>query len=227
MVELQGITKRYPDGHVALNNVDFRLRSGEFAFLTGRSGAGKTSLLRIISLLERPSAGRVLLGGDDVTRIAARNVPRWRRQMGIVFQDFRLLPNQTVFENVMLPLQVAGTYTRAEMHRRARAALDKVGLTDHETEYPHELSGGEQQRVAIARAVVSRPALLLADEPTGSIDPESAREIMALLQQFNRVGVAVLVATHDSQLLDMYSHQFGYPVWELEHGSLSDARQWQ
>ena len=225
MVELQGITKRYEDGHVALDNVDFRLRSGEFAFLTGRSGAGKTSLLRIISLLERPSAGRVLLGGDDVTRIAARNVPRWRRQMGIVFQDFKLLPKQTVFENVMLPLQVAGTYTRSEMHRRVRAALDKVGLTDRETEYPHELSGGEQQRVAIARAVVSRPALLLADEPTGSVDPESAREIMGLLQQFNRVGVAVLVATHDSQLLDMYSRQFGYPVWELEHGALSDARQ--
>lgn len=216
MLELRSVTKRYPGGHVALDDVTFQLAPGEFAYITGPSGSGKTTLLNLIPLIERPSDGRLLFSGDDVTRLSTRHVPRLRRRIGMVLQDCKLIDERNVFSNVALPLQVSGDYTRAEIAERVQAALDRVGLTDFAAAYPSELSTGERQRVAIARAVVGRPALLLADEPTGSVDAEAANGIMQLFEQFNRRGVAVLIATHDQTLLRRFPHR----TWTLRDGRL-------
>lgn len=200
MIELQNVTKRYPGNRDALTQLDLVLERGEMAFLTGPSGAGKSTLLKLIAAIERPTRGRILINQKNITHIPKRKIPNLRRFMGIVFQDHHLLYDRSVFDNVSLPLQIAG-YTRAEISRRVRAALDKVALLNKEKAMPITLSGGEQQRVGIARAVVHKPAILLADEPTGNLDPGLSAEIMQLFSEFNQVGVTVLIASHDLDLI--------------------------
>ncbi len=200
MIKFEQVSKAYLGGHQALQKVNFHLEQGEMAFLTGHSGAGKSTLLKLISLLERPSDGRVILNGNDISRVSRRHIPYLRRHIGIIFQDHRLLMDRTTFDNVALPLVIEG-YGRAEIERRVMAALDKVGLHGKEAYLPVHLSGGEQQRVGIARAVVNKPPLLLADEPTGNLDPKLSTEILKLFEAFNSVGVSVLIATHDLGLI--------------------------
>lgn len=200
MIQFDQIHKRYPGGHDALSGVSFTLAAGELAFLTGHSGAGKSSLLRLIMLLERPTQGQILVNGRSLGRLHRSQIPHYRRNIGVVFQNHHLLPDRSVHDNVALPLRVAG-YRAGDVARRVRAALDKVGLLDHERRTPLELSTGEQQRVGIARAVVHTPRILLADEPTGNLDPELSREVMTLFREFSDIGVCVLVATHDTALV--------------------------
>jgi len=196
MIVFDHVVKRYPNGREALAGVTFRVDAGEMVFLTGRSGAGKSTVLKLIALIERPTRGTVLVGGKNLGALASRHVPAHRRSIGVVFQDHRLLPDRPVFDNVALPLVVAG-FPLKETDKRVRAALDQVGLLDKERLLPPELSVGEQQRVGIARAVVSKPSLLICDEPTGNLDRELAMEVMRLLKRFQSVGVTVVVATHD------------------------------
>jgi cell division transport system ATP-binding protein len=201
VIELSNVTKRYPGGHEALRDASLSVERGEMVFVMGHSGAGKTTLLKLIAGIERPSAGTVLVNGQNVGALKARAIPYLRRNLGMVFQDHKLLFDRNVFANVMLPLEIHG-YDRREAARRARAALDKVGLLDHEKSMPITMSGGEQQRLCIARAVVHRPALLLADEPTGNLDAAYASEIGELFRSFNQVGATVVIATHDVQLAE-------------------------
>ena len=215
MIRFTNVAKRYPGGHEALKGIDLHLPAGRMAFLTGHSGAGKSTLLKLIALIERPSQGQVLVDGQNLGRLRRRQIPYLRRKVGVICQNHRLLFDRTVFDNVALPLVIAGLGHR-ETARRVRAALDKVGLLDKERAYPITLSGGEQQRVGIARAVVNKPPVLLADEPTGNLDPELSREIMALFEQFNQVGVTTLIATHDIDLIST----LGHPVLRLDHGRL-------
>ncbi|MBL4621151.1 MAG: cell division ATP-binding protein FtsE [Immundisolibacteraceae bacterium] len=215
MIRFSEVYKRYPGGGDALKNVGFRLATGEMAFLTGHSGAGKSTLLKLITAIERPTRGQVWIGQENISKIAHRKVPFLRRRIGIIFQDHKLLHDRTVFDNVALPLVVAGL-RHQDIRRRVRAALDKVGLLRKERNYPLQLSGGEQQRVGIARAVVGKPPLLLADEPTGNLDPSLSLEIMDLFAEFNRVGVAVLIASHDLELIK----QLGYRQLVLSEGEL-------
>ena len=200
MIRFTQASKRYPSGHDALSNISLHIEPGELAFVTGHSGAGKSTLLKLIALLERPSRGQVLVNGQNLARIKRRQIPYFRRNIGIIFQDHQLLFDRTVFDNVALPLIIAG-HPRAEVGRRVRAALDKVGLLKKEKLYPITLSGGEQQRVGIARAVVHKPPLLLADEPTGNLDPELSSEIMNIFREFSQVGVTTLIASHDLELI--------------------------
>jgi len=200
MLQFDQVSKSYPGGFVALERINFRLAKGEMAFLTGHSGAGKSTILKLISMIERPSAGRVLINDIDLSRLKRSQVPYVRRDVGIIFQNHRLLMSHTVFDNVALPLVIEG-FTGKEMAKRVHAALDKVGLLNKQRCLPETLSGGEQQRVGIARAVVNKPPLLLADEPTGNLDPELSRDIMQVFEAFNQVGVSVLVATHDLGLI--------------------------
>jgi cell division transport system ATP-binding protein len=200
MIEFEQVSKRYGDDHTALKQVNFQLDRGELAFLTGHSGAGKSTLLKLIMLMERPSAGRVMVGGQLLNTLPRRQVPYIRRHIGVVFQNHQLLFDRTVFDNVAMPLEVMGTPT-ADIGRRVRAALDKVGLLSKEKMNPVQLSGGEQQRVGIARAVVNKPPVLLADEPTGNLDPALSADIMRLFEQFSQVGVTVLIASHDIALI--------------------------
>ena len=213
MIELQNVTKRYPGNREALTRLDLVLERGEMVFLTGPSGAGKSTLLKLIAAIERPTRGHILINQKNITHIPKRNIPNLRRYMGIVFQNHHLLYDRSVFDNVSLPLQIAG-YARAEISRRVRAALDKVALLHKEKAMPVTLSGGEQQRIGIARAVVHKPAILLADEPTGNLDPELSAEIMRLFSEFNQVGVTVLIASHD---LDLIS-RLGKRIVRLEGG---------
>ena len=206
MIRFENVGKRYATGHDGLVSVTFRMAPGEMAFLTGPSGAGKSTLLRLIGLIERHTRGQVFVGGRNLQRIRGRQVAHYRRALGVIFQDHRLLMDRTVFDNVALPLVVAG-HRRPEIERRVRAALDQVGLLGKERVAPVTLSGGEQQRVGIARAVVNKPPLLLADEPTGNLDPELSEEIMGLFQRFNQVGVTVLIATHDVALIRRMGHR--------------------
>jgi cell division transport system ATP-binding protein len=215
MIRFDNVSKRYPGGYEALSNVSFDMQTGAMAFLTGHSGAGKSTLLKLVALIERVTRGQLFLDGQNVTRISTRRIPYTRRKIGFIFQDHHLLFDRTVFDNVALPLIIAG-YRHQEVGRRVRAALDKVGLLQKERLYPITLSGGEQQRVGIARAVVNKPMLLLADEPTGNLDPELSREVMGLFELFNRVGVSVLVASHDIGLISGLHH----PVITLDHGRL-------
>ncbi|TVP54255.1 MAG: cell division ATP-binding protein FtsE [Halomonadaceae bacterium] len=215
MIEFQHVSKHYGERFTALRDLNFHLPRGEMAFLTGHSGAGKSTLLKLIMLMERPSQGRILVGGQALDRTPRRQVPYLRRHIGVVFQDHQLLFDRTVFDNVALPLMVCGTPPR-EIARRVRAALDKVGLLSKEKMSPVQLSGGEQQRIGIARAVVNKPSLLLADEPTGNLDPALSADIMGLFQQFNQVGVTVLIATHDIALVE----RLGRPVMTLDQGRL-------
>ncbi|MFO8025126.1 cell division ATP-binding protein FtsE [Thiohalophilus sp.] len=216
MIRFTSASKRYSGGYEALTNVSFHMPAGQMAFLTGHSGAGKSTLLKLIALLERPSRGQVLINNQNLARIGRRRIPYFRRNIGIIFQDHQLLFDRTVFDNVALPLIIAGQPQR-ETGRRVRAALDKVGLLGKEKAYPITLSGGEQQRVGIARAVVNKPPLLLADEPTGNLDPALSREIMSIFEDFSQVGVTVLVASHDLALIS----SLPYRRLTLEQGRLS------
>lgn len=216
MIRFDNVTKRYSEGHDALSQVSFELASGDMAFLTGHSGAGKSTLLKLIMLIERCSRGQVFIGNRPLSRVTASQIPYLRRQIGVVFQNHHLLFDRTVFENVALPLQISGMPQR-EQGKRVRAALDRVGLLDKEKDYPMTLSGGEQQRIGIARAVVNKPTILLADEPTGNLDPDLSADIMRLFQDFNRVGTTVLIATHDISLVERLQHR----VLQLDHGRLA------
>jgi cell division transport system ATP-binding protein len=215
LVSFSAVAKRYPGGQEALKSVSFSIEAGELAFLTGRSGAGKSTLLKLIPAIERPTSGSVVVHGQNVGALKRTAVPYLRRNIGLVFQDQKLLYDRSVIDNVMLPLAFSG-HPPKEAARRARAALDKVGLLAREKSHPIQLSGGEQQRVAIARAVVNRPALLIADEPTANLDAESATLILDVFVGFNRVGVTVLIATHDQTLIERY----GKRVLRLEDGKI-------
>lgn len=215
MIRFDNVSKRYPGGHEALSNVSFHLPRGEMAYLTGHSGAGKSTLLKLIALIERPSRGNLLLDGINLSSVSNSKIPYVRRNIGIIFQNHHLLYDRPVFDNVALPLVIAG-YQHREIGKRVRAALDQVGLLNKEKSMPITLSGGEQQRVGIARAIVHKPGLLLADEPTGNLDPELSRDIMELFARFNQVGVSVLIASHDLDLIQ----QMGSPVVSLSNGRL-------
>lgn len=215
MIQFHNITKRYPGGYEALNNVSLNLQAGEMAFLTGHSGAGKSTLLKIISLIEKPTRGQAILNQINLNNLPNSRIPYIRRNIGFIFQDHQLLFDRTVFDNVALPLIIQG-YHHTEIARRTRAALDKVGLLHKEKSLPITLSGGEQQRVGIARAVVHKPMLLLADEPTGNLDPVLSREIMQIFIDFHQVGVTVLVASHDLSLIE----ELQKPVVTLNRGKI-------
>jgi cell division transport system ATP-binding protein len=215
MIKFDQVSKRYPGGHEALKSVSFQIAAGEMVFLTGHSGAGKSTLLKLMMVMERPTAGQVLIGGQNLRGLAARKIPALRRDIGVVFQNHQLLFDRSVYDNVALPLVIAG-YQPREVGRRVRAALDKVGLLSKEKLMPVTLSGGEQQRVGIARAVVNKPKILLADEPTGNLDPELSAEIMHLFEQFNQVGVTVLIASHDLNLIA----RLPYRMMTLRQGGL-------
>jgi cell division transport system ATP-binding protein len=206
VIEFEHVSKRYPERGDALKDLTFRLEAGEMAFLTGHSGAGKSTLLKLIGLLERPSRGSVRVGDDDLARMPRRRIPAHRRRIGMVFQDHRLLAERSVFDNVALPLVTAGM-TRDDIGKRVRAALDQVGLLKLERALPLTLSSGEQQRVGIARAVVGRPQVILADEPTGNLDPELSQEIFRLFERFHQLGVSLLIATHDLDLIQSLGHR--------------------
>jgi cell division transport system ATP-binding protein len=215
MIEFKNVSKRFEGGFEALRNVNMQLDEGEMAFLTGHSGAGKSTLLKIISLIEKPTRGQALLNRINLKTVSKHRVPYIRRNIGIIFQDHQLLFDRSIFDNVALPLTIQG-YRHQEIAKRTRAALDKVGLLNKEKVMPITLSGGEQQRVGIARAVVHKPMLLLADEPTGNLDPVLSREIMQIFVDFHQVGVSVLVASHDLSLID----ELQKPVLTLNRGQM-------
>ncbi|MCB1855133.1 MAG: cell division ATP-binding protein FtsE [Halieaceae bacterium] len=206
MISFDRVSKRYAEGHDALREVSLDIARDELVFLTGHSGAGKSTLLRMIMLMERPTRGQVVIDGQNLGAVGPRGIPRHRRNIGVVFQNHRLLYDRNVFDNVALPLVIAG-HDHREVGRRVRAALDKVGLLERERAMPVTLSGGEQQRVGIARAVVGKPRILLADEPTGNLDPALSAEIMQLFEEFNQVGVTVLIASHDLGLISRLRHR--------------------
>lgn len=206
MITLKHINKCYEQQRTALSNINLSIATGEMAFLTGHSGAGKSTLLKLIALIERPTQGKVCIDGVNLATVGARDIPYVRRRIGMIFQNPQLLSDRSVFDNVALPLIIAGWNTTA-LQRRVQAALHKVGLADKGAMMPNKLSGGEQQRVGIARAIVSKPAVLLADEPTGNLDPELSEEIMHLFEDFQRVGVTVLIASHDLRLIAKMKHR--------------------
>jgi len=200
MIEFKTVSKQYPTGQLALYNANLELQQGEMAFLTGHSGAGKSTLLKLIALLDKPSAGQVIVAGQNTQTITPRKIPAFRRNIGMIFQDHHLLADRTVFDNIALPLKIEGMRPQ-DINRRVRAALDKVNLLSKETQYPQMLSAGEKQRIGIARAVVNKPAIILADEPTGNLDPDLANDIMHTFKQFNDYGSTVLIASHDHTLI--------------------------
>lgn len=216
MIHFKNVSKRYPDGYVALNNIDLTIRPGEMVFLTGHSGAGKSTLLKLIAAIERPTSGSITISGQNVAQLKLSAIPYLRRKIGYIFQDHKLLFDRNVFDNVLLPLQISG-FDNKTIASRVRAALDKVGLLKREKAMPIALSGGERQRLCIARAVVHRPSILIADEPTGNLDVEYARDIMAMFTSFNQVGVTVLIATHDASLLEDTQHR----ILSLKQGKLA------
>ncbi len=215
MIRIEDVTKRFPGGQEALKALSLSIEKGEMVFVTGHSGAGKSTLLRLIALIERPTSGQVIVDGQNTGRVSKRKIPAYRREMGMVFQDHKLLYDRPVFDNVALPLIISGIGHR-DAARRVRAALDQVGLLDKEKQRPETLAAGEQQRVGIARAIVSRPKLLIADEPTGNLDPDLSLEVMRIFRRFNEVGVTLLIASHDLALID----QLGCRRIQLENGAL-------
>jgi cell division transport system ATP-binding protein len=218
LIRFSNASKRYPGGQEALSNVSFTIEAGELVFLTGRSGAGKSTLFKLIPVIERATSGSVIVNGQNVSAIKPAAVPFLRRNLGLVFQDQKLLYDRSVFDNVLLPLSFSG-FTPKEAARRARAALDKVGLSAREKLNPIQLSGGEQQRVAIARAVANRPSVLIADEPTANLDSDSAEAILKIFLSFHQVGVTVLIATHDLALIE----RSGKRALKLEQGRLVEG----
>ena len=217
MIEFEHVSKRYVGGFEALKDVSFQIPRGEMLFLTGRSGAGKSTLLKLIMLMERPSGGRIVVNGHQFNKISPRKIPYLRREIGVVFQNHQLLTDRSVYDNVALPLMILG-YQPTEIGRRVRAALDKVGLLAKEKVSPLELSAGEQQRVGIARAIVGKPPVIIADEPTGNLDPQLSAEIMQLFAEFGAVGTTVLIASHDLHLVKRINKR----VLVLDHGRLID-----
>lgn len=211
MIELQDVSKKYPTGQIALYNVNLKLYKGEMAFLTGISGAGKSSLLKLIALLDRPTAGKVLIDNFDISQLKQNQVANYRRSIGVIFQDHHLLSDRTIFDNVALPLMISGMRPH-DIKRRVHAALDKVNLLIKEKDYPMMLSAGEKQRVGIARAVVNKPSIILADEPTGNLDPVLAADIMQTFLQFNDLGATILIASHDQLLVE----RMGKRIIELQ-----------
>ena len=218
MISFQNVGKRYEGGNEALADVTFEVERGEMTFLTGPSGAGKSTLLKLVALIERPSRGQIVVNGQNLAGISRRQLPYYRRQIGVVFQDHKLLDDRSVFDNVALPLVIAGA-DLAEIAKRVRAALDLVGLLHKEKARPMTLSTGEQQRVGIARAVVYRPSILIADEPTGNLDPDLSQEVMQLFMRLNQVGTTVLIASHDRGLVE----QFAPRVFNLKAGHMAEA----
>jgi cell division transport system ATP-binding protein len=214
MIGLEKVSKRYPGGHDALSNVTLEIEAGELVFLTGHSGAGKSTLIKLIASIERPTSGTIYVNNHNVSKIRRAAIPYLRRNMGLIFQDHKLLFDRNVIQNVLLPLEIAG-YSRHDAYARARAALDKVGLLQREKANPIALSGGEQQRVCIARAVVSRPTLLLADEPTGNLDNAYAAEIMLMFKAFHQAGTTIIISTHDQSAISAGR------VIHLEHGKVT------
>jgi cell division transport system ATP-binding protein len=219
IIQFHDVSCRYPGADEVLSQLTFALGEGEMAFLTGPSGAGKSTLLRLIAALVKPNRGQVVVMGQNVSALKPRHIPQFRQQLGLIFQNFKLLYDRTVFDNVALPLVIRG-YAHADIGKRVRAALDSVGLLGKEKVYPIRLAGGEQQRVGIARAIVTKPTVLLADEPTGNLDPQMAREVMQIFARFNDVGVSVLVATHAIDLIT----QFDYRILNLQKGRLTGER---
>ncbi len=215
MINFVNVSKRYPGGHDVLQQLNLQIKRGTMSFITGPSGAGKSTLLKLIALIEPCTRGQILINGTNLRRIRRQRIPLLRRNIGFIFQNFNLLYDRTVFDNVALPLIIDG-YRQQEIGRRVRAALDKVGLLHKEKANPLTLAGGEQQRVAIARAVVHRPFILLADEPTGNLDPALSLEIMKLFEEFNQIGATVLIATHDYALIEGRDH----PIFQLHNGQL-------
>ena len=215
MISIEEVTKRYPGGHDALRGLTLHVDTGEMVFVTGHSGAGKSTLLKLVALIERPTGGQVIVDSVNTRNITRRRIPAYRRQIGMVFQDHKLLCDRPVFDNVALPLVIAGIGHK-EAARKVRAALDQVSLLNKEKQFPETLSSGEQQRVGIARAIVSRPKLLIADEPTGNLDPDLSLEVMRIFRRFNEVGVTLLIASHDIALID----QLGCRRIALEKGAL-------
>ena len=215
MIRFEQVSKRYEGGHEALSQLSFEVADGEMAFVTGHSGAGKSTLLKLLGLIERPSHGVIMMDGQSLAKIGRGGIPKLRRRIGMVFQDHRLLMERTVFANVELPLVIGGVAPQ-ERGRRVRAALEKVGLLAYERQLPDSLSAGEQQRVGIARAIVAKPSLLIADEPTGNLDPQLAMEIMGLFAEFQNVGTTVLIASHDLPLIKKMKKR----VVVLDHGRL-------
>jgi len=216
MITVSHVAKRYPGGYEALRNVSAQVEPGEMLFVTGHSGAGKSTLLKLIGGIERPTSGSIVINGKNITSMGGASLPFLRRNFGFIFQDHKLLFDRSVYDNAALPLVISG-FPRREIPRRVRAALDKVGLLDREKARPIALSGGEQQRLCIARAVVNRPAILLADEPTGNLDTAYAAEIIAMFKAFNQVGVTVVIATHDLALI----HGLRARSVRLDHGTLA------
>lgn len=204
MIELKRVSKQYPTGQLALYNVNLTLSQGEMVFLTGVSGAGKSTLLKLIALIETPNEGDVLIDGNSTRQLKRSQIPYFRRNIGFIYQDPHLLPDRNVFDNIALPLRIAGIDAKETQHR-VHAALEKVGLSIKEKQYPMMLSAGEKQRVGIARAVVNKPSIILADEPTGNLDPELAADIMHTFAQFNELGVTVLIASHDHELIKTFN----------------------
>ena len=206
MIRFEQVGKRYPNGHVGLHELRYQKSSDEFLFVTGHSGAGKSTLLRLLLAMERPTSGKLLLAGQDLSQITTAQIPFLRRQIGVVFQNHQLLFDRSVFDNVALPLQIIGL-SKPDIAKRVSAALERVSLSDKAEQFPADLSTGQQQRVGIARAVVHRPALLLADEPTGNLDPRLAAEIMGVFEDINRLGTTVLIASHDLALIARMRHR--------------------
>ncbi len=217
MIQIDNVVKRFPGGQEALRGLSLSVDKGEMVFVTGHSGAGKSTLLRLIALIERPTSGQVVVDGKNTRRVSRRKIPAYRRQMGMVFQDHKLLYDRSVFDNVALPLIIAGISHR-DAGRKVRAALDQVSLLRKEKQNPETLSSGEQQRVGIARAIVSRPKLVIADEPTGNLDPDLSLEVMRIFRRFNEVGVTLLIASHDLTLID----QLGCRRVALEEGQVQE-----
>ena len=202
MIQFTNVFMTYPSGNKALQNINLSIEKGEMVYISGRSGAGKSTLLKLINLIDRHARGQIIVNGQNLERITRKRIPIFRRNIGFIFQNHRLLDDRTIFDNVALPLIIAGS-NHQEVKRRVQAALDKVDLLSKINSYPMELSGGEQQRIGVARAVVNRPAILIADEPTGNLDPMLSWEMMKLFEQFNQVGVTVIIASHE---LDMIKH---------------------
>ncbi|MDP2784482.1 MAG: cell division ATP-binding protein FtsE [Sulfurimicrobium sp.] len=215
MISLSQVCKRYPGGLEALKDITLTIETGEMVFVTGHSGAGKSTLLNLIAAIESPSSGTIIVNGQNLSQLRPAAIPFLRRNFGLIFQDHKLLYDRSVFNNVMLPLEITG-FDQNEAAKRSRAALDKVGLLGREKTMPIALSGGEQQRLCIARAIVHRPAILLADEPTGNLDSAYASEILEMFKSFNQVGVTVVISTHDERLIERFSAR----TLRLQHGEL-------